>query len=219
LPERGGGASTTQRFGLARVHALQQRTLALLGVCVAGLIVLFVIDLVTPNDVVIAGLYVLPILLAAAVLPTRGAAAVWLFAVTLQFVALLVQRASLFTSSAEAVAVTSTFLIVLLLRSARSGKGDFNHRLSIESAARVSIAPYLDDGPAALTKREREVADRAASGQSAKEIAQQLSIGRRTVETHLAHAYAKLGVGSKVALILERERLLGAIKEKSNSSG
>jgi DNA-binding CsgD family transcriptional regulator len=124
----------------------------------------------------------------------------------LQFVGLLVQRASLFTRSAEAVAVTSTFLIVLLLRSART-------------AARVRIAPYPDDGPAALTKREREVADLAASGQSTKEIAQRLSIGRRTVETHLAHAYAKLGVDSKVALILERERLFGAIKEKSESGG
>jgi len=56
-------------------------------------------------------------------------------------------------------------------------------------------------GPDALTRRERDVARLAAQGCSAKEIAEQLYIGERTVETHLANAYAKLGVGSKVELV------------------
>jgi len=56
-------------------------------------------------------------------------------------------------------------------------------------------------GPDALTKREREVARLAAEGRSAREIAQELFIGERTVETHLANAYAKLGVSSKVELV------------------
>jgi len=56
-------------------------------------------------------------------------------------------------------------------------------------------------GPDALTKREREVAKLAAEGRSAREIAQELYIGERTVETHLANAYAKLGVSSKVELV------------------
>jgi len=56
-------------------------------------------------------------------------------------------------------------------------------------------------GPDALTNREREVARLAAQGASAKEIAERLFIGERTVETHLANAYAKLGVGSKVELV------------------
>jgi DNA-binding CsgD family transcriptional regulator len=42
-------------------------------------------------------------------------------------------------------------------------------------------------GPDALTARQREVARLAAAGCSAKEIAQQLFIGERTVETHLAN--------------------------------
>ncbi len=56
-------------------------------------------------------------------------------------------------------------------------------------------------GPGALTRREREVARLAAQGCSAKEIGEQLFIGERTVETHLANAYAKLGIGSKVELV------------------
>ena len=62
-------------------------------------------------------------------------------------------------------------------------------------------------GPDALTRREREVARLAAEGCSAKEIAGHLFIGERTVETHLANAYAKLGVGSKVELVRLAARL------------
>lgn len=56
-------------------------------------------------------------------------------------------------------------------------------------------------GPAALTGREREVAQLAVQGFTAREIGAQLFIGRRTVETHLAACYAKLGVRSKGELI------------------
>jgi DNA-binding CsgD family transcriptional regulator len=56
-------------------------------------------------------------------------------------------------------------------------------------------------GPGSLSAREKEVASLAAEGLSAREIADRLFIGERTVETHLAHIYAKLGVASKVDLI------------------
>ncbi|HEY3240710.1 MAG TPA: AAA family ATPase [Acidimicrobiia bacterium] len=56
-------------------------------------------------------------------------------------------------------------------------------------------------GPGSLTRREREVARLAAQGRSAREIGTQLFIGERTVETHLANAYAKLGVTSKLDLV------------------
>ena len=56
-------------------------------------------------------------------------------------------------------------------------------------------------GAGSLTRREREVARLASAGLSAKEIGLQLAIGERTVETHLARAYAKLGLSSKIDLV------------------
>jgi signal transduction histidine kinase/class 3 adenylate cyclase/DNA-binding CsgD family transcriptional regulator len=56
-------------------------------------------------------------------------------------------------------------------------------------------------GPAALTRREREVARLAADGRTARQISEQLFIAERTVETHLARVYEKLGIHSKVDLV------------------
>jgi pimeloyl-ACP methyl ester carboxylesterase len=55
-------------------------------------------------------------------------------------------------------------------------------------------------GPDALTRREREVARLAVDGFSARSIGERLFISERTAETHIAHAYLKLGVGSRVEL-------------------
>lgn len=51
-----------------------------------------------------------------------------------------------------------------------------------------------------LTAREVEIGRLAASGLSNPEIAQRLTVSRRTVENHLAAAYRKLGVTSRMAL-------------------
>lgn len=55
-------------------------------------------------------------------------------------------------------------------------------------------------GPESLTQREHQVARLAADDLSAAAIAERLGIGERTVETHLANAYLKLDVSSKVEL-------------------
>ena len=47
----------------------------------------------------------------------------------------------------------------------------------------------------------------AASGMTAKEIAQALFLGERTVESHLGSAYAKLGVSSKLQLMRRTSEL------------
>jgi DNA-binding CsgD family transcriptional regulator len=55
-------------------------------------------------------------------------------------------------------------------------------------------------GVEALTASERRVAELAGSGLSNPEIAQQLFVTRKTVETHLGHAYAKLNIASRKEL-------------------
>jgi DNA-binding CsgD family transcriptional regulator len=53
------------------------------------------------------------------------------------------------------------------------------------------------DGAEALTASERRVAERAAQGQSNREIAQALYVTPKTVEVHLTNAYRKLSIRSR----------------------
>jgi DNA-binding CsgD family transcriptional regulator len=60
-------------------------------------------------------------------------------------------------------------------------------------------------GPPELTARESQVSRLAASGHSDKSIAVILHLSRRTVESHLAHVYSKLGLAGRddLARVLE----------------
>ena len=51
-----------------------------------------------------------------------------------------------------------------------------------------------------LTPAERRVATLVAEGRTNKEVAATLFLGERTVETHLTHVYAKLGLRSRAEL-------------------
>ena len=51
-----------------------------------------------------------------------------------------------------------------------------------------------------LTPTEQRVAELATEGLSNKEIAQALFVTVNTVEAHLSHAYAKLGIRSRAQL-------------------
>ena len=52
-----------------------------------------------------------------------------------------------------------------------------------------------------LTHREAQVLDRVAAGDSNLLIARRLGVRPRTVDKHLEHAYAKLGVSSRTAAV------------------
>jgi DNA-binding CsgD family transcriptional regulator len=52
-------------------------------------------------------------------------------------------------------------------------------------------------GPASLTPGEHRVVDLVARGMTNREVAQALFLTEKTVETHLGHAYTKLGINSR----------------------
>ncbi|NKY39760.1 helix-turn-helix transcriptional regulator, partial [Cellulomonas septica] len=55
-------------------------------------------------------------------------------------------------------------------------------------------------GPGSLTPAEHRVVTLASQGVTNRDIAGQLYVTRRTVETHLTHAFQKLGVRSRAEL-------------------
>jgi DNA-binding CsgD family transcriptional regulator/tetratricopeptide (TPR) repeat protein len=61
-------------------------------------------------------------------------------------------------------------------------------------------------GWASLTPTERQVVELVTEGLTNAEIGRRLFIARRTVETHLSHVFAKLGVATRTALATEAIR-------------
>jgi DNA-binding CsgD family transcriptional regulator len=59
------------------------------------------------------------------------------------------------------------------------------------------------EGAAALTPRQRQICELAAAGKGNRAIAQQLFLSIKTVETHLAAGYRKLGVNTRAELAAE----------------
>jgi DNA-binding CsgD family transcriptional regulator/tetratricopeptide (TPR) repeat protein len=81
--------------------------------------------------------------------------------------------------------------------------------LSLEEAVAYAqqvagqVAPATGDPkkPAALTVREREVVLRIAQGESNGEIAEELVVSKRTVESHIASILAKLGYHNRAQIV------------------
>jgi DNA-binding CsgD family transcriptional regulator len=101
-------------------------------------------------------------------------------------------------------------------RSLELAAGTFDQIGSTGWAARTRsemdrIGARRPGGAGELTATERRVVELAANGRSNKEIAQALFVTINTVEGHLSHAYAKLGVRSRAQLAhqLTRDGLPG----------
>jgi two-component system response regulator NreC len=74
--------------------------------------------------------------------------------------------------------------------------------LNPELGARMAAAPTTPSGPPGdLTERELDVLRLIALGHTNNEIAQQLYLSVRTVETHRAHIQQKLGMSSRAELV------------------
>lgn len=61
----------------------------------------------------------------------------------------------------------------------------------------VTVGSGDVDTSALLTDREREILRLIFEGKCSNEVAQTLSLSKRTVDFHLARAYVKLGVSNR----------------------
>jgi DNA-binding NarL/FixJ family response regulator len=98
--------------------------------------------------------------------------------------------------------------IVLAIRAAHRGEVHLDAAVT-RSLTSAVVAPRA--GAATLTAREREVLVAVAEGRSNREISRILSIGERTVQTHLSNVLSKLELTSRTqaALWAVREGLVG----------
>jgi two-component system, NarL family, response regulator NreC len=84
------------------------------------------------------------------------------------------------------------------VRAAAQGETYLNPRLGARMAAEPTSPPEPADD---LTERERDVLRRIALGHTNAEIADQLYLSVRTVETHRAHIQQKLSRSSRAELV------------------
>jgi DNA-binding CsgD family transcriptional regulator len=183
-----------------RPFALAGKPLELLvGIgCFLLLISIFVVEVLTPDNVVVATFALLPLAAAAWVLSGRFAALVMSAAAVLFVAAGLIEPTIRLTLLFIAIPVLAVGAI------ARLYAGNVARLAAAGRPARPDDNGHL---VSALTRRELEVARLAASAYTAAEIGQRLHIGERTVESHIASAYLKLQISSRSELIRMAEKL------------
>ena len=92
---------------------------------------------------------------------------------------------------------------------------DLTERKRIEAERRQRAIEALET-LSLLSDREREVMTSMSEGHTAADIARQLTLSVRTVESHIAAAYRKLSVSRKEAALREYRRLLGLTQPSSS---
>jgi DNA-binding CsgD family transcriptional regulator len=171
----------------------------------------FVAEILTP-DVVVGAFALVPLLAAMWVLSSRLAAVVAIVATLFFGAALAEESANRMTVILQGVAVLGTALMGRLYATGLASV--LSSRRRLRPTIKSWVAPATLDGIdrslyglRSLTRRELEVARLAAEGYAAAEIGRRLNIGNRTVESHLASAYSKLRIRSRLELIRMASRL------------
>lgn len=93
-----------------------------------------------------------------------------------------------------------------LIRAIKAAAGG-QVQLSPKAAARLMREVRVPDSPETLTERETEVLRLLAEGKANKEIAHTLSIGEKTVKTHVSNILQKLNVSSRTQAALYAVRI------------
>jgi DNA-binding CsgD family transcriptional regulator len=163
----------------------------------------------TPDDVV-GALALLPLAAGAWILSNRMAGVVIAAGAVLFTLALLVETDNRLTLLLVGIPVLVTAGFVRLYAASLCLKTDEDRQPKRRAVAWPGLrADQFGDeyAEASLTRRELEVARLAARAYTAAEIGQQLHIGERTVESHIASTYLKLGIRSRSELVRIASRL------------
>jgi DNA-binding CsgD family transcriptional regulator len=178
-------------------------TRTLIVAVVTAIALLFVAELTAPPDVPLGAAVVVPVLLSCFFLDQRWALAILGLAVLTRVGAATIGDTSVGLAALEVATYIAAFAIALAYtRRARSiaGPPRSDAVAPAASAQNAGVSPVALE-VSSLTDRERQVLEMAIHGLTAKQIGERLYIGRRTVETHLARAYGKLGASTKRELI------------------
>jgi len=177
--------------------------------CVLVLVAIFLIEAVTPDEVV-GALALLPLTVGAWMLSNRMAGAVIAIGTLLFAAAVLVETGNRLTILLVGIPVVVTAGVVRLCAAslcAAEVEDEDKRRLAVAGSALTADRSRNGHAEASLTRRELEVARLAARAFTAAEIGQKLHIGERTVESHIASTYTKLGIRSRPELIRLASRL------------
>lgn len=91
------------------------------------------------------------------------------------------------------------------IRAVHAGEGMLHPSVArkvIAHFSRYTAKPQKEGPSSGLSERELEVLKLAARGLGNKEIAADLHLSMRTVQSHLANIFARLGVGSRTEAVL-----------------
>jgi DNA-binding CsgD family transcriptional regulator len=178
--------------------------------CALMLAAIFFLEALTPNDVV-GALALLPLVAGAWMLSNRMAGVVIATGVLLFAAGFLVETGHRLTILMVGIPVLITAGLVRFCANnlCAATVEDLEQKLLAIADPALSSQPQRDGHPeATLTRRELEVARLAARAFTAAEIGLKLHIGERTVESHIASAYLKLGIRSRSELIRIASRLI-----------
>jgi DNA-binding CsgD family transcriptional regulator len=181
--------------------------------------IVFGLEILTPNDALLA-LGLPPLLAAMWVLSGRFTAVVSGLALVLFGIVLFAEATNRLTivsiGAAALILAAAVRLYATSLSDVLSRRG--NHQVARHTVPTLA-AGIRFRGIESLTRREIEVAEFASRGYTDSEIANQLGISQRTVESHLAHVYGKLGVTSRRALIRMSSRLAAQSGHQGSPAG
>lgn len=90
--------------------------------------------------------------------------------------------------------------LISAINEIRRGRQFFSNQM-VSALAHYEAGRDSDEGLALLTEREKEVLELIAMGCRNKDIAEELDISIRTVETHRARLNEKLGINSVAGLV------------------